>query len=130
MTSAFCVTTCSFFGGAAASAFYTLSLHDALPILDASAITASTVTLAPSSGGNPVAATVAYDGPTQMATLTPSAALAAGTAYTATVAATVKSSGGTALASAVTWGFTTAAAGAPTVNGMVPAAGATGVAAT
>jgi hypothetical protein len=77
-----------------------------------------------------VAGAVAYDGATDTATLTPTAALAAGTAYTARLEATVKAADGAPLAAAVSWTFTTAAAAspsAPTVTSRIPAGGATGV---
>ena len=46
-------------------------------------------------GGSPVAATVAYDGPTSTATLTPSGPLAYSTTYTATVTTVTLGTGGT-----------------------------------
>jgi hypothetical protein len=57
---------------------------------------------------------VTYDGPSQTATLTPTTALAAGAAYTATVvggAGGVTDVAGNALAANVVWSFTTAATG-------------------
>jgi hypothetical protein len=65
--------------------------------------------------GNVVAATVSYDGASQTASLTPSAALANGTQYTATVKGgtidpRVKDLAGNALAGDYTWSFTTVAA--------------------
>src|SRR5439155_21099340 len=57
--------------------------------------------------GTTVPATVAYDGPTTAARLTPTAALAGGTTYTAQVDATVTATVGTPLQSAVSWTFTT-----------------------
>ena len=75
-----------------------------------------------------VPATVAYNSGTLTATLTPTAALAASTTYTASLATTIKASDGVALASAVTWTFTTAAAGgAPTVTSVTPPDGTTNV---
>jgi fibronectin type 3 domain-containing protein len=81
--------------------------------MTASTLTASSFTLTPA-GGSPVAATVAYDGTTTSATLTPTGALTASTTYTAKLDTTVKAADGTALASPVTWSFTTAAAGGGT----------------
>jgi hypothetical protein len=78
--------------------------------MDATTITSSSFTLKPS-GGAAVAATVTYNSGTNTATLTPSAALANSTTYTATLATTIKASDGQALAAPVTWSFTTAAAG-------------------
>ena len=65
-----------------------------------------------------VSASVAYDAPTRVATLTPSSALAASTVYTATVRGgttdpRVKDLAGNALASNVSWSFTTAATPPP-----------------
>jgi molybdopterin converting factor small subunit len=94
--------------------------------MDATTITTSSFTLTPN-GGSPVAATVAYNSTTNVATLTPSAALANNTTYTATLTTTIKASDGVALASAVSWSFTTAT-GAPTVTAKTPADAATGVA--
>jgi hypothetical protein len=95
--------------------------------MDATTITTSSFTLTPS-GGSPVAATVSYNSGTNTATLTPSAALANSTAYTANLATSIKASDGQPLASPVSWGFTTAApAPPPTVTSTSPANGATGV---
>jgi YVTN family beta-propeller protein len=83
-----------------------------------------------------VAASVSYNTGTRVATLTPSAALAASTTYTATVrggASGVKDAAGNPLAANSTWSFTTAAAidsTPPTVSATSPASGATGVATT
>jgi hypothetical protein len=81
--------------------------------MTASTLTPSSFTLTPA-GGSPVAATVTYDSASTSATLAPTGALAASTTYTAKLDTTVKAADGTALASAVTWAFTTAAAGGPT----------------
>jgi hypothetical protein len=84
-----------------------------------------------------IAATVTYNATTRVATLTPSAALAGSTTYTATVkgGATdprVKDLAGNALAANQTWSFTTVAVDItpPTVTAISPASGATGVSAT
>jgi methionine-rich copper-binding protein CopC len=63
-------------------------------------------TLADASG-HQVAATVSYDTVAHVATLTPTAALAAGATYTATVSGATDFTGD-AMAAAVTWSFTTA----------------------
>src|SRR5207247_1761900 len=76
--------------------------------MDASTITATSFTLA-RPDASLVPATVAYNATTNVATLTPSSALATSTTYTAKLATTIKASDGIALASAVTWTFTTAA---------------------
>jgi hypothetical protein len=95
--------------------------------MDATTITNSTFTLTPS-GGPAVAATVSYNATTRVATLTPTAALAGNTTYTARLANTIKAADTTPLAAAVTWSFTTAAPTPPTVTANTPANGATGVA--
>ena len=77
--------------------------------MDASTIGASSFTLK-KSDGTAVGASVAYDAATATATLTPSSVLGTSTAYTATLAATIKGADGQALQGApVTWSFTTAA---------------------
>ena len=93
------------------------------------AVQASTIsfTLMPK-GGSPVAATLAYNSSNDTATLTPSAALASSTTYTATVSGAENSSG-TPMTSPFSWSFTTAApaTGAPSVTSESPASGATNV---
>ena len=82
------------------------------------------------SSGSSVAATVTYNSSNNMATLTPSAALAYSTTYTATVSGATDSAGDP-MTSPVSWSFTTAAAAsavAPTVTSETPASGATSVA--
>jgi hypothetical protein len=91
-----------------------------------------TFTLA-TAGGTAVQAAVSYNSATRVATLDPSADLAANTQYTATVAggtAGVTDLAGNPLASTVTWTFTTAAAaaGAPVVTNRSPAPDARSVA--
>ena len=79
----------------------------------------------------PVKASVAYVAATQVATLTPAAALPAGTACTATITTAARDSTGIALAANYVWSFTTAAppdTTPPTVILTVPVADATGVA--
>jgi len=78
--------------------------------LDPATVNSGTVTL--SSAGGTVSGSVAYNSTNRIATFTPSAALANGTTYTATVrggSTGVKDLAGNALASNVTWQFTTAA---------------------
>jgi hypothetical protein len=80
--------------------------------MDPASITSTTFTLQSSAGA--VAAAVSYNATTRTATLTPSAALALGTTYTATVkggATGAKDSTGTPMAADFVWSFTTAAAG-------------------
>lgn len=91
--------------------------------MNASTINTTTFTLSGGSGG--VAGTVAYDTTSMTATFTPSARLASGTTYTATLTTGAASSSGQALAANYSWSFTTAAA--PTVTAVTPANGATGV---
>ncbi len=73
----------------------------------ASTITGSSFTLRDSSNAQ-VAASVAYDSASATATLTPSAQLAAGSIYTATVSTAVTDLSGNALAAPVSWSFATA----------------------
>jgi hypothetical protein len=80
--------------------------------MDASTVTASTFTL--TEGTTTVPASVTYDAGNKAAVLDPTAELAAGTAYTATIKGGtngVKDSAGNALATDKTWTFTTASAG-------------------
>jgi O-glycosyl hydrolase len=93
--------------------------------MNSSTITGSTFTLTPA-GGSAVAATVTYNA--DVATLTPTAPLANGTIYTATITTGVMSSGGSALASNYTWSFTTAAVApppAPAVTAVTPLSAST-----
>ena len=92
-------------------------------------ITSSSFSLA-CPAATPVAAAVAYDATTRVATLTPSAALPAGTLCAATVTTAAQDTMGFALASNFVWNFVTAAGDLtrPTVTLTVPAAAATNVA--
>lgn len=96
----------------------------------------STATLTPASftlacpAGSPIAASVAYDAATRVATLTPDAALPASTTCEATVTTAAQDSLGVALAADYRWSFTTGAGAditAPTVSTVTPADGATGI---
>ena len=83
--------------------------------MTAASITTSTFVLR-SASGSAVAAAVAYNSTTQVATLTPSQALASSANYTATVSggsAGVKDLAGNALAADRVWSFTTAASAPP-----------------
>jgi glucose/arabinose dehydrogenase len=98
--------------------------------MDAGSITSSTFTLVRQGGSAPLAATVSYDATARRATLDPSADLLAGTSYTAKVSggsAGVKDAAGNALASDLTWTFTTASAAntQPTPTISAPTAGTT-----
>ena len=90
--------------------------------MDASTITSSSFTLK-GPGGSTVAAGVAYDPATLKATLTPNAQLSPSTSYTANLAATIKASDGTALASSVGWGFTTGTGSTPLSTVRINAGG-------
>src|SRR5207249_3325118 len=94
--------------------------------MDASTINTSTFTL--KQGTTPVAGTVNYSGVT--ATFTPAANLVPLTTYTATISTGAKDLAGNALASDMSWSFTTGVipdTTAPTVSVTVPANTATGV---
>ena len=91
-------------------------------------ITTTTFTLAPSAGGAGVSGVVTVSGNT--ATFTPSAPLAAGTPYRATITTGVRDAAGNALAANATWTFTTAVpvdVTPPTVTATSPLSSATGV---
>jgi len=80
--------------------------------MQTASLTAATITLVRQSTGTAVTASVAYNAATLTATLTPSAALAASSLYTATVkggAGGVKDVAGNPLAADVVWTFTTSA---------------------
>ncbi len=72
--------------------------------MDATTIKSSTFTL-----NNGVTGTVSYNAGTRTATLTPSANLASGTVYTATITTGVKDAAGNPMSAAKIWSFTTAA---------------------
>src|SRR2546427_13949 len=93
--------------------------------MNAASITTSTFRLRPAGGTADVPAAVTVNTAAPLATLTPSSPLAAGTVYTATVAAAVTDTSGTALGADSLWSFTTDVA--PTVTAQAPAPGATGV---
>ena len=99
--------------------------------MTASSISGATFLLADSSN-NAVASTVTYNPTGAIATLTPTARLAASTTYTATVkggASGVKDSNGNAMTADFSWSFTTGTdATAPTVTSVSPASGATEIA--
>jgi len=94
--------------------------------MDSTTIVAANFTISPS-----VAGTVTYNAASMTATFSPTANLAASTAYTATVKTGAKDSAGNALAANKVWSFTTGIAAdttPPTVASTVPADTATGVA--
>ncbi len=97
--------------------------------MDPATITTSTITLAPTSGGAAVPATVSYNAGTNTATLDPTSDLLNNTSYTLTITTGVKDVAGNQLAAQSTSTFTTALdTTAPTVTATSPVAGATGVA--
>jgi hypothetical protein len=76
--------------------------------------------------GGTVPSTVSYDAAAKVATLDPTAALASGTRYTATLTSGVVDGAGNPIAGS-TWSFTTADTVAPTVTAKSPAANSTAV---
>jgi hypothetical protein len=90
--------------------------------MEASTLNTTTFTLA-GPGTTAVTGTVSFAGST--ATFTPTAALATGTLYTATITTGATDPTGNALAANYVWTFTTA--GAPSVTSTVPASGANDV---
>jgi hypothetical protein len=74
--------------------------------MNASTITAATFVMS-GQGGAAVAGTVTYDASTAIARFSPSVALTASTAYTATITTGAKDVAGSALASNHAWSFTT-----------------------
>ena len=91
--------------------------------MNPASITTSTFTLT-GPGGTAVAGAVGYSGST--ATFTPSAVLAYGTTYTATITTAASSPGGAELIGPYVWSFTTITP-PPAVVATVPANGATNV---
>jgi hypothetical protein len=88
----------------------------------ASSLTTASVTLVRQGTTTPIEATVAYATSTSTVTLNPSASLAAGTVYTATIkggVAGVINTLGISLAADTSWTFTTAAAQGPPATGNV-----------
>ena len=78
------------------------------------------------STGTSVAGALSYNSTTNTETFTPTAALAYGTTYTATVSG-AKDTDGDPMSGSITWSFTTDPL-QPAVTSHVPASGATGVA--
>src|SRR5207245_2062926 len=93
--------------------------------MNAASITTSTFRLRAAGSTADVPATVTVNAAGTLATLTPSSPLAAGTVYTATVAAAETDTSGTAPGADSLCSFTTDVA--PTVTAQAPAPGATGV---
>jgi hypothetical protein len=97
----------------------TFSVH-----LDPSSVTASTFRLT-DPGGTAVPAHVTYDDDTRTATLTPDAALASGTAYTARLNTGIRADDETPLPAAINWTFSTVPPVPPAVVSTSPVDGAT-----
>ncbi len=102
--------------------------------MDAASIGAGTIELRNAATSALVAGSVSYNAATRVATLTPAAALSPATTYTASVKGgasdpRVKDSAGNALASTVSWSFTTVAPDTtpPTLTARSPLSGAAGV---
>ena len=72
-------------------------------------------------------ATVSYDDTTRTATLTPTGNLAYSTAYTASLASSIRALDGKPLGAPVTWSFTVANPVRPQVTSVFPADGATDI---
>lgn len=96
--------------------------------MDPATINSTTISIAPTSGGGAVPATVTYNAATNTATLDPTSDLANNTSYTLTVTTGVKDVAGNALAATSTSTFTTVPDTiAPTVTGTSPVSGAANV---
>ncbi len=118
--------------GVPVNSVVTLTFNEAM----AAATVGGTTFVLRNAGGNVVAATVAYNAATRVATLTPTGGLAPSSTYTATAAGgstdpRLKDLAGNALAASSSWSFTTVVADTtpPTITATVPTSGATGVAA-
>ena len=106
--------------GATGVAIITASFSEPM---DASTITTATFTMT-GPGATPVAGAVTYSAVTHISRFTPTAALTAGTAYTATVTTGAKDVAGNALASNKVWTFTTSATAGSQAAPALGAAGA------
>src|SRR3989441_996046 len=87
--------------------------------MNAASITTSTFRLLAAGSRPDVPATVTVNAAATLASLTPSSPLAAGTVYTATVAAAVTDTSGTALGADSLWSFTTDVAPTRSAQGRV-----------
>lgn len=96
--------------------------------MDPATINPSTFTLRVTATSALVTGTVAYTSATNTATFTPSAPLASGTPYTATVTTGAKDISGNGLAANFSWTFITTDNVPPTVTAVSPANNATNVA--
>ncbi len=98
--------------------------------MNASSISATSMTLAPTAGGANVAAIVSYAAATRTATLAPAAPLAPTTSYTTRITTAAADLAGNGLAQVAVSQFVTSAPvdeTAPTVTAVTPAGGATNV---
>src|SRR3989442_639738 len=93
--------------------------------LNPATVTTASFSLRAAGAAADVPATVTVNATGTIITLTPTALLAPGTVYTATIAATVADTTGVTVAAPVVWSFTTDTA--PTVTVQAPPNGATGV---
>ncbi len=116
--------------GVAVGSDVTATFNEALA---AASVTTSSVTLAPTGGGAAVPAAVSLGSGGTVITLNPTADLAAGTQYTATLSTAVEDVAGNNIPATINWSFTTAQSTPgdttpPSVTNRTPAPGATGVA--
>jgi hypothetical protein len=95
--------------------------------LDPSSVGASDLTLSGTGVGS-VAGAVTYDEATKTITFTPTDALEANTAYTATLSTAIKSWRGSAPSSSTTWTFNTGQGSPPSLTSSTPAASTVNVA--
>ena len=114
------VTSTNPINGATGVAIITASFSEGM---NASTITTTSFKLT-GPGPTPVAGTVAYNASTRIASFTPTNALAASTAYTATVTTGAKDVAGNALASNRVWSFTTSATSSNQASPVLGGAGA------
>ena len=111
--------------GVAVAANVTATFSEAM---DPATINTTTFSLRLTSGGSALPATVTYNSSNNTATLDPTANLAEGTSYTATITTGARDSFGNPIAAAKTWTFTTVDTTPPTVSSVVPANAALNVA--
>jgi methionine-rich copper-binding protein CopC len=111
-----------------ASGAATVAVTSAVTATFNEAVQSSTITFGlKNSAGTAIAGTTSYNTTTNTATFTPSAALANGTTYSATVSG-AKDTAGDSMSGSTGWSFTTSSL--PTVSSHTPTSGATNVAVT
>lgn len=106
--------------GATGVAVITATFSEAMT---ASTVTATTFTVT-GPGATPVPGTVAYNASTDMASFTPTSALAANTAYSATITTGAKDLAGNAIATNHAWNFSTSATSGSQTAPVLGGAGA------